>query len=280
MTFVMGCVDGSKVTDAVCNAAVWSAQRMDAPVMFLHSLEHEHLPMREDHSGAIGLGAREELLDTLVELESQRAQLEIKHGQVVLNAVRERAIAAGLQQVDTLQRHGVLTETLAELEAKTRLVVVGRQGLAHESFARAIGSHVESLIRTSTRPVLVVAEDFTMPKQFMLAYDGSPTADKALDMVAASPLLRNIPCHLVMVGENAGPLDVAKGRLVQAGFSVEAHLLSGAYVAGALVEYQSSHAVDLTVMGAYGHSRIRQFFVGSQTTNLLQRSLTPLLLLR
>lgn len=59
-----------------------------------------------------------------------------------------------------------------------------------------------------------------------------------------------------------------------------AHLLSGACVAGALVEYQSNHAVDLTVMGAYGHSRIRQFFVGSQTTNLLQRSLTPLLLLR
>ncbi len=33
-------------------------------------------------------------------------------------------------------------------------------------------------------------------------------------------------------------------------------------------------------MGAYGHSRIRQFFVGSTTSSLLRTSTTPLLLLR
>jgi nucleotide-binding universal stress UspA family protein len=33
-------------------------------------------------------------------------------------------------------------------------------------------------------------------------------------------------------------------------------------------------------MGAYGHSRIRQFFVGSTTTEILARTSRPLLLLR
>jgi Universal stress protein UspA and related nucleotide-binding proteins len=33
-------------------------------------------------------------------------------------------------------------------------------------------------------------------------------------------------------------------------------------------------------MGAYGHSRIRQFFVGSTTTNMIRTTPTPLLLLR
>ena len=37
---------------------------------------------------------------------------------------------------------------------------------------------------------------------------------------------------------------------------------------------------DLIVMGAYGHSRIRQFLVGSITTAMLQRTDCPLLLLR
>lgn len=41
-----------------------------------------------------------------------------------------------------------------------------------------------------------------------------------------------------------------------------------------------TQAIDLTIMGAYGHSRIRQFFVGSQTTRMLANSVTPLLLLR
>ena len=37
---------------------------------------------------------------------------------------------------------------------------------------------------------------------------------------------------------------------------------------------------DLIVMGAYGHSRIRQFFVGSHTRNMVSHSKVPLLLLR
>jgi nucleotide-binding universal stress UspA family protein len=51
-------------------------------------------------------------------------------------------------------------------------------------------------------------------------------------------------------------------------------------VVDTLIEYQKAHQMDLTIMGAYGHSRIRQFFVGSQTTKMLAKSMTPLLLLR
>jgi len=64
-----------------------------------------------------------------------------------------------------------------------------------------------------------------------------------------------------------------------AGFTVTAAMLEGPVV-DRLIGYQSEQSIDLTIMGAYGHSRIRQFFVGSQTTNMLGRSQTPLLLLR
>ena len=37
---------------------------------------------------------------------------------------------------------------------------------------------------------------------------------------------------------------------------------------------------DLRVMGAYGHSRIRQPLVGSTTTALLRLSVAPVLVLR
>jgi nucleotide-binding universal stress UspA family protein len=40
------------------------------------------------------------------------------------------------------------------------------------------------------------------------------------------------------------------------------------------------NGVDLLVKGAYGHSRIRQFLVGSTTTSILRTTRTPLLLLR
>ncbi|MCT7085102.1 universal stress protein, partial [Salmonella enterica] len=44
--------------------------------------------------------------------------------------------------------------------------------------------------------------------------------------------------------------------------------------------YQTEHGIDLLVMGAYGHSRIRQFLVGSTTRTMLRTATMPVLLLR
>ncbi|HBA3786190.1 TPA: universal stress protein, partial [Escherichia coli] len=44
--------------------------------------------------------------------------------------------------------------------------------------------------------------------------------------------------------------------------------------------YAEENAVDLIVMGAYGHSRLRQFFIGSHTSEMLQKKQQPLLILR
>jgi nucleotide-binding universal stress UspA family protein len=250
----------------------------------LHALEHDSVPMTGDLSGSIGLGAREDLLAEMIELESQKAALELKQGKLVLEAVSSRAEQHGIHQVNTMQRHGLLTETLSDLEPQIRVLVIGRQGEAHDLFSNAIGSHIESVIRTLHRPVLVVAEGWRVPESFMLAYDGSETANKALQMVADSPLLRGLNCHLVAVKTPSAvaiesALAEASSRLSGAGFTVTAAMLEGPVV-DRLIGYQSEQSIDLTIMGAYGHSRIRQFFVGSQTTKMLGRSQTPLLLLR
>ena len=174
---------------------------------------------------------------------------------------------------------GTEAETETEFENDTRLVVLGRQGEAHEGFEDAIGSHIEGVIRTLQKPVLVVAENFAIPEEFMIAFDGSRTAQKVLNLVADSPLMRELKCHLVMVDGDSDLLTNASSRLTRIGFEVEIARPSGSVVS-ALVRYQKQHAIDLTIMGAYGHSRIRQFFVGSQTTAMLQKSVTPLLFLR
>ena len=44
--------------------------------------------------------------------------------------------------------------------------------------------------------------------------------------------------------------------------------------------YQEEHDIDILVMGAYGHSRIRQFLVGSTTTRMLETARKPLVVLR
>ena len=102
-------------------------------------------------------------------------------------------------------------------------------------------------------------------------------------MVAASPLFRGLPCHLVMVGadtpEHRERLDWARGILTVAGFEARAALRTGE-VERVLCDYRREHDIDLLIMGAYGHSVIRRFLVGSTTTNVIRKATVPVLLLR
>ena len=56
--------------------------------------------------------------------------------------------------------------------------------------------------------------------------------------------------------------------------------LTGQDVGDALIRYAGENTVVLIVMGAYGHSRLRQFFIGSHTSEMLQKTQQPLLILR
>ncbi|HHQ4680787.1 TPA: universal stress protein, partial [Aeromonas veronii] len=124
---------------------------------------------------------------------------------------------------------------------------------------------------------------FQVPSRFLFAYDASPTAKKVLELIASSPLLKGLECDLVMVAEptdeHERQLVIAKQVLKSAGIKVEAKLLQGEVVP-VICQHATEVGCDLIVMGAYGHSRIRQFIVGSTTTGILKTTKASLLLLR
>ena len=283
MSQVIACIDGSKLTLAVCDYAAWASRKMDAPLDFLHVLGRSEYPIPADLSGNIGLGSREHLLQELAELDEKRGRVALEQGRLMLEAAKARAIADGVPNPTSRQRHGELVDTLIEFEHDIRLLVMGRQGEQGDSAGEHIGSHLENVVRTLHRPILVIPSDYTEPQRILIAYDGSATTRKAVDMVARSPLFRGLPCHVVMVGEDRADsresLDWARTHLETAGFDVTAEILPGE-VEAVLCAYRTEHAIDLIVMGAYGHSRIREFLVGSTTTKLIRQSKVPLLLLR
>ncbi len=118
----------------------------------------------------------------------------------------------------------------------------------------------------------------------MIAYDGSKAADKAVEMVATSPLYKGLTCHLVCVGKEESAmkqvLETAASKLTKAsGIEVITQLLPGK-PDQALYEYQDKHAIDMTVMGAFSHTRIHDRLLGSFTAKMLLNTHKPLLLLR
>ena len=285
MNKVYACIDGLANTGAVIDWAAWSALRLDAPLELLHVLERSPKPPQiNDYSGAIGLGAQEDLLDQLSTLDAQRGKLAQDVGWQLLASARARAAACGVQRLDVRLRHGELIDTVLEMEPDARLYVLGEHYHATDASKIHLDHHVERVIRAVKRPVLVsTGQAFEAPERFVMAFDGSPTARKTIDTVARSPLLKGLPVLVAMAGADTAlarqQLDDARLALATAGFDATVRLEPGEpeEVLPALIK---AHGASLLVMGAYGHSRIRQLIVGSTTTTLLRLSEVPVLILR
>jgi nucleotide-binding universal stress UspA family protein len=281
---VLACIDGSSVSEAVCDYSSWIAIKSGTPLKLLHTIEHKQEPAVSDLTGAIGLGSQQELLNELTELEQSRSKLLIKKGQLMLEAAKERVIKAGFEKPVMSQRHGRLSESLIELEDKTGLIVMGIRGEAHEQKNKGLGTQLETIIRSLHKPILVVTKEYVEPKQFMLAYDGSESCIKALKMVAESSLCKGIPCHIVHVGgtdksKGEALLEEAANVLRNENIEVVTNQIFG-NVADALSDYQMNNNIDLMAMGAFSHNRFRDFLLGSFTTKMLAATKKPLLLLR
>jgi len=173
---------------------------------------------------------------------------------------------------------------LLEHEPQARLFVLGSNRRPSSARKLRLDHHVESVVRSVRQPVMVMpGPQFTPPTGFVLAYDGSATAQQALRTVGRSPLLRGLPGLLALAGEPGEQaqqcLHEAQAQLRAAGFEVATHIIPGA-PEEALPALLQSLGNMLLVLGAYGHSRIRQLIVGSTTTALLRLCSVPVVVLR
>lgn len=280
----VACIDGSALSDTVADYAVWSAKRMHSSLVLLNVLDDVRGADENDFSGQIGIDQRQRILAELADLEEKRAKLARQQGQVFLEAARSH-IKKQYPEPLLRQRHGDLVDALNDIESDIRLLVIGRQSKRGQDMriGERIGHQVERVIRAVSRPVWVVHGQFKAPERIMLAYDNSKTAQQAVSMVAGSPLFRGLPVHVVMVGpdtsDHNAQLKWAEHKLAEQGFDVTTAIIAGE-VEQALNEYANTHNMHAMVMGAYGHSRIRKFFIGSHTNALIQSAAVPVLLLR
>jgi nucleotide-binding universal stress UspA family protein len=284
MNKVYACIDGLANSASVIDWAAWSALRLDAPLDLLHVLERIDRPSILDYSGAIGLGAQEALLEELSELDARRSKLAQEAGRQLMADARQRAAAAGVDRLDVRLRHGELLDSVLEMEPDARLFVLGQHYHASGASKIHIDHHVERVIRAVKRPVLVsTGALFASPTRFVIAFDGSSTGRKTINTVASSPMLKGLSVVVAMAGVDTPQarqqLEEARLALAEASFEVSVELLPGE-PEDVLPAFVKAQGASLLVMGAYGHSRIRQLIVGSTTTTLLRLSEVPVLILR
>ena len=280
---IIALVDGSIYSESVCDHAAWVARGKGWPVEVIHVLgRRDESADPRNLSGNIGLGARTALLNELADLDAQRAKLARKRGQAIIEDAVERIGAEGVEVTGRL-RIGDLVETLREAEAEADLVIVGKRGEAADFASMHLGSNLERAVRSSTRPVLVASRAFQPVRKLLVAFDGGQSALKAVDHIARSELFAGLAIHLLTVGsettEAKRAIEGAAALLKGAGYDVTSEIVPGQPEI-LIAERAEAHDFDLLIMGAYGHSRIRNLFIGSTTTEMIRACKVPVLLFR
>lgn len=285
MSKIITCIDGSTHADSVCNLSAWAAKSTKLPISLLHVVTpHSDVATKGNFSGSIGLGAKRDLLEELTEIDEARGKLEQRKGLLMLDHAVEELAAKGIENVKTLHLRGSLVDTIIDLESQAELVILGKYGEHADGEPSIIGSHLESVARSIKKPLLIATKNTQKIEKFLIAFDGSATAKKALEQVSKSKFLKDLECHLLTVGENNAEnnliLQQAKTTLENAGYQVTTSLQTGNSVEDVVSNYVEKNAINLLAIGAYGHSKIRSMILGSVTTSLIHKSKVPVLLFR
>ncbi|WP_426663903.1 universal stress protein [Rhodanobacter aciditrophus] len=221
-----------------------------------------------------------ELLDATLDLEKEAAASAA--------AFEAHVLQLGQRKASWQVAEGYVPEALALAGSWHDLLVTGRSDHAAWGSLSSVGNIV---LGAGDLPCIVVPEH--APTQLpaldtvAIAWNGSIEAMRAVH--AALPLLQSARRVVILRGEQRPPVrmtawlppfDLA-GYLLRHGMTVESRTLRGGSeddVGAALLGAAGEVGAGLLVMGAYGHTRFREWVLGGVTRHVLAHAALPVLL--
>ncbi len=203
-----------------------------------------------------------------------------RRGDELLGLVKDRASARGVAiSTDSFKPRGPNIEEAASIYARYYDYAFCGWEAGNQSASRL----AEALIFGSGRPTLLLPEHRMLAAldHVAIAWDGSRVAARAVG--DAMPLLRKAGKVTVMTlaGDkalfHADAAERLAGGLTARGIEARAFVIrqSPAGAGTALQEQAVELGADLLVMGAFGHSRVRDFVLGGATQALLSDLALP-----
>lgn len=221
-------------------------------------------------------------------LEERRADLEkLKEREAAVTAF----LASSPVSADISSEYPELARADEAIGRRARyadITVLGPEMLSRKTLK---SEAIEGVLFSSGKPLLLIPDGATptlKPKQIMVAWDSRVEVSKAvgqsLDLLSAAD-----DVHLVLVDprEGAGEQGGEPGAdmatyLVRHGVKVTVDRLpsQGRAIASVLRQHAIDTSAELMIMGAYGHSRLRERIFGGVTRSVIEQPFLPVLLAR
>lgn len=267
--------DGSELAQIGASYAISLAKAFQAHIQGIYVIDVKLLegPFLQDLSASLGTAP-------YVNYQGNISMLLEERGKSALQALTAACEAAGVP-CETSQTSGVVPRVIVDNSGLADLIVMGRGGEHNEWLEGLVGSTAEAVIRRSELPVIITGTAEPGHQRILMAYDGSPHSQNALRTAVAFVEMWKTSLQILIVGEdgNKSAAGEVKGYL-------EAHGVNGTVLEAVgdsgeqIVEVAKSAEADLIVMGAYGHSKVREFVVGSTTTYVINHATCPVMLAR
>ncbi len=271
-TILVG-LDGSEPGRAALNFSMRLAKRSDALLIGMGCVDEPGIHGPEEL--LVGEPFFERLNATL--LTELRARVD-----GIVSDCAQRCASEGVA-FKPLEDEGTPSEQILMEAQRYDLVVLGRQTHFQFGWEEMPDMTLSRVLSESPRPVIVVPENAVEGEAVLVAYDGSLQAARTLFAFALTGLGKGREIHVLSIGpartEAARKADRAVEFLKSHELAATAHTIASEesperLLRDAIRQYQAG----LVVMGAYGQPRIREFFLGSTTRNMIDRSEAPLFL--
>ena len=211
-------------------------------------------------------------------------------GELAVESIRsefmQRTEAAGIEANFSVEYGSVARQVVARA-AYTDLVMLALNRPPGMSILQRLASGVQTILRRTPRPLMVVPAAVSPMQHALLAYDGSPKAEEALFVATYLASRWQIQLTVVTVsGNDNGKKETAlriqshaKTYLELAGVSAE-YLVPVGPTAETLLDVASATAADFMVMGGFSQSDLKNFVVGSTLNRILLAYKQPILICR
>jgi nucleotide-binding universal stress UspA family protein len=268
---IVALADGSDL-HSVLSAAVALTARLSARLEVLH--------IKADPYDAIPIGI-EGMTGAVIDEIVDAARKAIEARRIQAKAEYDRVCAASGQSANWKEVMGQSGKMLSISSRFADLLVLAQPD---DKSSNALLEAADVAIFESGRPVVFVPSSIysVMGNRIMIAWNGSTQA--ALAVTAALPLLRLAgQVDVVQAGDIAKSVSANELALYLAlhGIKAQNHAVDSGIedVGGTLIAAAERFESDLIVMGAYGHSRLRERILGGATRGLLKHSPWPILMM-
>jgi nucleotide-binding universal stress UspA family protein len=264
--------DGSEAAGAAERFAVSLAARLKAKLRGLTVIEERVLR----GIGDSGLGIPKPPTDGLEGFCKARADAICRR---LLELARGRGVEC---TCDTAR--GIADDVIVERGEAADLLVLGRDGENSAFRTALIGPTTDAVIRKTHKPAVVVPEGAELTGPVLLAFDGSPGSVLAAELAVEIANRLGEPLHVFVDSKDKGRavnrFDEVRKRV--GALHVPVHETSSTLGRPdvKIVDSAREARAGLVIMGAFGRSRISEYFLGSNSAAVVRTSPIAVLLAR